>query len=157
MSAATLRRPLIAGNWKLNKTAAEAADFIKQLRALLPADPHPEVVVAPAYPALESAVRAAAGSPVMIAAQNVFWEPSGAYTGEVSVEMIKSLGADLVIIGHSERRQYFGETNESVNQRIKATLAGGLRPIVCVGETLEEREAGQTFKVVETQVSGGLA
>ena len=157
VSPTETRRPLIAGNWKMFKTGAEAAAFIDQLRKLLPGDLAADVALAPPYTALESAVRAAAGSPVRIGAQNVFWEESGAYTGEVSVGMLKALGATMVIIGHSERRQYFGETDETVNKRIKAALAGGLAPIVCVGETLEERESNRTFQVIETQLGGGLS
>ncbi|MFH1135181.1 MAG: triose-phosphate isomerase [Pseudomonadota bacterium] len=151
------RRPLIAGNWKLYKTASETAAFIAELKAGLPGDLRVDVALAPAFPALETAVKAAAGSPIIIAAQNVFWEKEGAFTGEVSTSMLKDLGVAAVIIGHSERRQYFGETDESVNRRLKAALAAGLAPIVCVGETLSEREAGQTFEVLERQLKGGLS
>ncbi|MEW5724887.1 MAG: triose-phosphate isomerase [Thermodesulfobacteriota bacterium] len=157
MSAVPARRPLIAGNWKMYKTAAEAVDYINRLKGMLPADLKVDVALAPPCPARAAAGRAAAGSPIALAAQNVFWEAEGAYTGEVSVGMLQALGVTLVIIGHSERRQYFGETDETVNRRTKAALAGGLRPIVCLGETLEQREAGRTFPVIEAQVQGGLA
>ncbi|MEW6262670.1 MAG: triose-phosphate isomerase [Thermodesulfobacteriota bacterium] len=156
MNSSPGRRPLIAGNWKMYKTPAEAEEYIHQLKSMLPATPAVDVAVAPAFPALAAAVRAAAGSAVAIAAQNVFWEAEGAYTGEVSAHMLKALAVWGVIIGHSERRQYFGETDETVNRRLAAALAQGLAPIVCVGETLEQREAGRTFQVIETQVKGGL-
>ena len=157
MSAEKARRNLIAGNWKLYKTPSEAAEYVNQLKALLPASLPADVTLAPAFPALASAVAAAAGSPIDIAAQNVFWEAEGAFTGEVSVGMLSDLGVTQVIIGHSERRQYFAETDETVNKRVKAALAGGLKPIVCVGETLDQREAGNTFTVLDQQVSGGLS
>ncbi|MBW2060028.1 MAG: triose-phosphate isomerase [Deltaproteobacteria bacterium] len=151
------RRPLIAGNWKMYKTGAEAAAFIEHLKTLLPSDLEVDVAVAPSFAALESALRAAAGSSIMIAAQNVFWEEEGAYTGEVSVPMLKGLGIKLVIIGHSERRQYFGETDETVNQRVRTAMTHGLTPIVCIGETLEQREANQTREILKNQVNKGLA
>jgi triosephosphate isomerase len=151
------RRPLIAGNWKMYKTSQEAVGFIEQLKAKLTPDLEVDVALAPAFPALEAAVKAAAGSPISIAAQNVYWEAEGAYTGEVSVGMLKAIGVGMVIIGHSERRQFFGETDETVNKRVKAALAAGLTPIVCIGETLAEREADKTFEVLEVQVRDGLA
>lgn len=151
------RRPFIAGNWKMHHTPAEAVDFIGRLKALLPPDPGLDVAVAPAFVALEAAVRAAAGSPITIAAQNVYWEEEGAFTGEVSVRMLRDIGVELVLVGHSERRQYFGETDGTVNRRVKAVLSGGLAPLVCVGEDLDQREAGQTFDLLSTQVAAGLA
>ena len=151
------RRPLIAGNWKMYKNAAEAGSFVQALKAMLPAELSVDITLAPAFTALESAVSAAAGSPIKIAAQNVFWEKEGAFTGEISAGMLTSLGVTQVIIGHSERRQYFGETNDTVNQRVKAALAGGLQPIVCIGETLDQRESQQTFKVLEDQLTMGLS
>ncbi|MBF0530316.1 MAG: triose-phosphate isomerase [Deltaproteobacteria bacterium] len=157
MSENKTRRLLMAGNWKMYKTADQTVEFIVQLKNSLPPVLAVDVALAPPFPALAAAVSAAAGSPIAIAAQNVFWETEGAYTGEVSVGMLTSLGISLVIIGHSERRQYFGETDETVNRRIKAALAGGLKPIVCIGETLGQREAGHTFQVLETQISKGLA
>jgi len=157
MTETSIRRPFIAGNWKMYKTAAQAAEYVSGLRSMLPADPKVDVALAPAFPALEAAVRAAAGSPIAIAAQNVFWETEGAFTGEVSAPMLNDLGVELVIIGHSERRQYFGETDQTVNRRLKTAVSNGLRPIVCIGETLEQREAGLTFSVLETQLKDGLA
>ncbi|MBW1708721.1 MAG: triose-phosphate isomerase [Deltaproteobacteria bacterium] len=151
------RRPLIAGNWKMYKTGAEAAAYIEQLKLLLPSNLEADVALAPSFTALESALMAAGDSPILIAAQNVFWEDEGAYTGEVSVPMLNGLGVEWVIIGHSERRQYFGETDETVNRRVIAALAGGLNPIVCIGETLEQREANQTFQVLTAQLKEGLA
>jgi len=151
------RRPLIAGNWKMYKTAAQARDYINQLKTMVSSRTRVDVALAPPFPAIEAAVRAAADSPLVIAAQNVFWEEEGAYTGEVSAAMLNDLGVELVIIGHSERRQYFGETDETVNRRIKAAVANGLRPIVCIGETLDQREAGLTFSVLATQIKDGLA
>ncbi len=156
MTAAKGRRPFIAGNWKMFKTVGETSDFIGEFRKLLPEAPDADVALAPPFPCLETAVRAAAGSPVAIAAQNVFWEAEGAFTGEVSVGMLKSLGVNMVIIGHSERRQYFGETDQTVNRRIKAALSGGLAPILCLGETLEQRESGRTFSVLAAQFSGAM-
>lgn len=150
------RRLLIAGNWKMYKTGAETVEFIERLKELLSSDSAVDVTLAPSFTSLEAAIQAAQGSSISIAAQNVFWEQEGAFTGEVSATMLKSMGVKQVIIGHSERRQYFGETDETVNRRIKAALSGGLVPIVCVGETLEQREAGQTFKILETQLETGL-
>lgn len=157
MTMENQRRILAAGNWKMFKTAAETREYIERFKELLPPQPSVDITLAPPFTALESAVQAAAGSPIKIAAQNVFWEPEGAYTAEISVGMLTALGLEQVIIGHSERRQYFGETDETVNRRVKAALAGGMTPIVCIGETLEQREAGQTNQVLETQVRGGLA
>lgn len=150
------RRPFIAGNWKMYKTAEETAEYLHHLKSMLPADPGVDVAVAPPFPALDAAVRAAAGSSIAVAAQNVFWEAEGAFTGEVSVAMLRALKVNLVIIGHSERRQFFGETDETVNRRIQAALAGGLAPIVCIGETFDQREADQTFQVLERQMTVGL-
>ncbi len=150
------RRLLIAGNWKMYKTGAETVEFIERLKELLSSDSAVDVTLAPSFTSLEAAIQAAQGSSISIAAQNVFWEQEGAFTGEVSATMLKSMGVKQVIIGHSERRQYFGETDETVNRRIKAALSGGLVPIVCVGETLEQREAGQTFKILKTQLETGL-
>ncbi len=150
------RRLLIAGNWKMYKTSAETVEFIERLKELLSSDSAVDVTLAPSFTSLEAAIQAAQDSSISIAAQNVFWEQEGAFTGEVSATMLKSMGVKQVIIGHSERRQYFGETDETVNRRIKAALSGGLVPIVCVGESLEQREAGQTFKVLKTQLETGL-
>jgi triosephosphate isomerase len=147
-----MRRPIMAGNWKMNKTISEAIDFIRQLKALVADVRGIDIVVAPTFTALRAVSREIEGGNIELAAQDVFWESSGAYTGEISPGMLKDVGCRYVIIGHSERRQYFGETNESVHKKITACLAMGLYPIVCVGETLEEREAGKTFDVVKIQV-----
>jgi triosephosphate isomerase len=153
---AHMRRPIIAGNWKMNKTVSEAVDFVLQLKALVADVRDIDIVVAPTFTALQAVSREVEGSNIELAAQDVFWELSGAYTGEISPSMLRDVGCRYVIIGHSERRQYFGETNESVRKKIKASLAMGLNPIMCVGEALEEREAGKTFDVVKTQVKQGL-
>jgi len=150
------RIPFIAGNWKMNKTVKEAVDLVTNLKALLSNVEGVEVAVAPPYPALYAVGRALQGSFIHLAAQNLFWEERGAFTGEVSAPMLKDVGCEYVIVGHSERRQYFGETDETVNRRLKAALAHGLKPIFCVGETLKDREEGKTFSVVETQLEGGL-
>ncbi len=151
------RRPVIAGNWKMFKTQVEARAFLAALRPLVAASTHCDIVVAPPYTALAAAVEAARGSAIQIAAQDLHWEKEGAFTGEVSARMLVEVGCRAVIIGHSERRQYFGETDESVNKKVKAALEAELVPIVCVGEMLKEREAGQTEAVLERQFRGGLA
>ena len=147
-----MRRPIIVGNWKMNKTVSEAVDFVRQLRALVADVRDTDIVVAPTFTALQAVSREIEGSNIELGAQDVFWEPSGAYTGEISPSMLRDVGCRYVIIGHSERRLYFGEINESVQKKIKASLAMGLNAIICVGEALEEREARKTFDVVKTQV-----
>ena len=137
----------------MNKTVSEAVDLVRQLKALVANVRDIDIVVAPTFTALQAISREIEGSNIELAAQDVFWEPSGPYTGEISPIMLKDVGCRYVIIGHSERRQYFGETNESVHKKIKASLAMGLHPIICMGETLEEREAGKTFDVVKIQVT----
>ncbi len=151
------RKIFIAGNWKMNNTVAEAAALVEGLKARAGDVGNVDVAVCPTFTTLASVVAGLAGTPIKVGAQNVHWAASGAYTGEVSAAMLKETGVDYVIIGHSERRQYFGETDETVNQRTKAALAAGLLPIVCVGETLAEREAAKTEEVVKTQTEGGLA
>ncbi len=148
-----MRRPIIAGNWKMNKTVSEAVDFVRQLKPLVADVRDTDIVVAPTFTALQAVSREIDGSNIELAAQDVFWESSGAYTGEISPSMVKDVGCRYVIIGHSERRQYFGETDETVQKKIRASLAMGLCPIICVGEALEEREAGKTFDVVKNQVT----
>jgi triosephosphate isomerase len=149
--------PLIAGNWKMHKTQTEARILAQEIRQGLRPSPRVDLAVAPPYTALAAVAAEIAGSPIKLAAQDVFWEKQGAYTGAVSPVMLADVGCHYVIIGHSERRQYFGETDETVNRKLKAVLEAGLSPIVCVGETLTEREQGRTFQVVETQVRQGLA
>ncbi len=152
------RTPFVCGNWKMHKTAAEAAQLVKELReGLGEAAGKVQVAVAPPFTALAAAVQAAAGSPVEVAGQDVHWEAQGAFTGEVSAAMLAEVGCKHVIVGHSERRQLFGETDETVRKKVGAVLAAGLRPIVCVGETLAEREASRTLEVVNRQVRQGLA
>ncbi len=150
------RRPIIAGNWKMNKDAAESVAFIEEFRDKVAGIDGVDIVLCPIYTSLSAAVDAASGSNVFIGAQNVHWAESGAFTGEIPASVLKDMGATHVIIGHSERRQYFGETDESVNKRLSAALSAGLLPMVCVGELLEERESGDTEKVLETQIRGAF-
>ncbi|MHB8874984.1 MAG: triose-phosphate isomerase [Myxococcaceae bacterium] len=151
------RRIFIAGNWKMNKTVAEAAALARELRGMLSmVREKVEVAIAPPFTALHPAAKALEGSNISLAGQNCHWESSGAYTGEVSAPMLKEVGCAYCIVGHSERRQYFGETDETVNRRAQAVVKAGMLPIVCVGETLAEREAGRTLEVVSRQVKGGL-
>ena len=149
--------PLIAGNWKMHKTLAEARDLAGAIVRGVSPQTRAEVVLAPPYTALAAVAAELAGSPVNLAAQDTFWEEKGAFTGAIAPGMLADVGCTYVIVGHSERRQFFGDTDESVNRKVKAVLQAGLRPIMCVGETLAEREAGRTFAVVETQVLEGLA
>ncbi len=151
-----MRKPIIAGNWKMNKTAAEATALINDLKPLV-AKAKAEVVVCVPYTSLWAVAEAIKGSKIKLGAENVAWADKGAFTGEISAEMLKEIGVEYVIIGHSERRQYFGETDESVNKRTKQALANGLKPIVCVGETLTEREKNRTKRVLKKQVVEGLA
>jgi triosephosphate isomerase len=150
------RLPFIAGNWKMNKTVAEAIDLVKQLKTSLSGVEGVEVAVAPPFTALFAVRKELEGSPIKLAAQNLFWEEKGAFTGEIAPPMLKEVGCEYVVIGHSERRQFFGETDETVNQKLRATLNQGLKAIFCIGETLKEREEGKTFAVIERQVTGGL-
>jgi triosephosphate isomerase len=150
------RIPVIAGNWKMNKTADEAVELVKQLKTLISGVGGVEVIVAPPFTALYAVQKELKDSLIHLAAQNLFWEEKGAFTGEVSPSMIREVGCEFVIIGHSERRQVFGETDESVNRRIKAALGQGLKSIFCIGETLKEREDGKTFSVIKRQIEGGL-
>jgi len=152
-----VRRPVIAGNWKMYKTQAETRAFFAALKPLVAGSTHCDIVVAPPYTALAAAVEAVRGSAISIAAQDVHWEKEGAFTGEVSTKMLVEAGCRDVIIGHSERRQYFGETDEAVHKKLKAALEADLVPIVCVGETLKEREAGQTETVLNRQFRGGFS
>lgn len=151
-----MRKPIIAGNWKMNKTAKEAAELINELKPLV-AKSKPEVVVCVPYTDLWTVAEAIKGSKIKLGAENVAWVDNGAFTGEISADMLKEIGVEYVIIGHSERRQYFGETDESVNKRLKQALKNGLKPIVCVGETLTEREKNKTKRVLKKQVLEGFA
>ena len=152
------RKIFIAGNWKMNKTAAETAELASALKASLAQFAGKcEIAVCPTFTSLATAVEILKGSNVKVGAQNIHWADNGAYTGEISGAMLKEIGVEYVIIGHSERRQYFGETDETVNQRIKAALKYGLKPIVCIGETLAEREGGVTNTVLEKQIRGAFA
>jgi len=152
-----MRRPVIAGNWKMYKTIAEAVDFVTKLKPLVADASHCDVVVSPPYTALRAVAEAAKGSNIAVAAQNVHWDKEGAHTGDIAPGMLREAGCTHVIIGHSERRQDCGETDEQVNRKVKAALAAGLIPIACVGETLAEREAGKTQEVLERQFRGGFA
>lgn len=152
-----MRKPIIAGNWKLNKKIDEAIELVTLLKRDLSDVSEVDIVVCPVFTALSAINDVVLESNIEMGAQNLYWEDSGAFTGEVSAPLIKDAGCKYVIIGHSERRQYFGETNQTVNKKIKAALAAGLLPIVCVGEVLEERESGKTFDVVKSQVIESLA
>jgi len=151
------RKPVMAGNWKMFKTAAATRDFVDKFKPFVADASHCEIVIAPPYPGLLAAVEAAHGSNIQIGAQNMHWEEKGAFTGEVSGPMIVAAGCTHVILGHSERRQYFAETDETVNRRLLAALSAGLTPIVCFGESLEQRESDQTEKVLTTQFDGAMA
>jgi len=151
------RTPLIAGNWKMHGTRSEAVTLAGALAKNVARPRGREVVVAPPFTALDAVAQAVNGTSIKLAAQHCHWEPQGAYTGEISVAMLRETGCTYVIVGHSERRQHFGDTNETVNRRVHAVLAGGLVPIVCVGETLEEREAEATGAVVARQVDTAFA
>ncbi len=152
-----MRKPVIAGNWKMNKTISEAVGLVNELKARIADVEDVTVIVCPTFLCVKSVADVLKDTNIHVGAQNMYWETSGAYTAEVSGEMLLEAGAEYVIIGHSERRQYFGETNETVNKKVKKALAVGLKPIVCVGEMLEDREAGNTEKVVDDHLTNGLA
>lgn len=152
-----MRRPIIAGNWKMYKTLSEALELVENLKLSCSSVSDRDVVVCPPFTAVAIVAQAIKKSVLKLGAQNLHWEKEGAFTGEVSAKMLADAGCAFVIIGHSERRQYFGETDDTVNKRTKAALAAGLTPIVCVGETLSEREANRAFEVIERQMKGGLA
>ncbi len=151
------RKKIIAGNWKMNKTPSESAALAIACVAEFGDIADVETVICPTFTGLAVAREKIAGSKIALGAQNLHTEKNGAYTGEISGDMLKDAGCDFVIIGHSERRQYFGENEETVNKKIRAALASGLKPIVCVGETLDVRDAGGTEKLVRTQTTGALA
>lgn len=150
------RKPLIAGNWKLNKTIKEAIELVTLLKRKLGDIQLVDVVVCPVYTALSEVADALDGSGIGLGAQDLYWEEKGAFTGEVSASLIKDAGANFVVIGHSERRQFFHETDETVNRKTRAAMKAGLTPIVCVGETLKEREANRTIQVLGTQFKGSF-
>ncbi len=152
-----MRKPVLAGNWKMYKTAAETTAFFESFAPLVSKSTHAEIVICPPFVNLPAAVEAARGTSIEIGGQDLFWLREGAYTGEISAPMLTSVGCRWVIVGHSERRQYFHETDETVLKKTQAALAAGLTPIVCVGERLEERESGATESVLRTQCGGGLA
>ncbi len=151
-----MRKPVIAGNWKLFKTIAEAVAMVDELKPLVAGNQSVEIVVAPVFTALSRVSDAIKGSNINMSSQDCFWEEEGAFTGEVAPKLLKDSGCSHAIIGHSERRQYFGETDLTVNKKTKAAINAGLTAIVCVGESLAERESNQTFNVIETQIKGGL-
>ena len=152
-----IRKPIIAGNWKMNNTIKEAVELVNGLKRELSNVTGVDVVVCPPFTALSDVNELIMDSDIALGAQNIFWEESGAFTAEVAGNMLVDAGCKYVIIGHSERRQYFAETNETVSKRIKAALLVGLKPIVCVGEVLAEREAGKTFDVIKDHITGSLA
>ncbi|HTS47361.1 MAG TPA: triose-phosphate isomerase [Bryobacteraceae bacterium] len=152
-----MRRPIMAGNWKMYKTPAETAAFFEKFRPLVSGAQHCEIVICPPFTDLETAVAAARDTRVQIGGQNLFWAQEGAYTGEISGAMLKAAGCRWVLVAHSERRQYFGETSETAAKKITAALEAGLTPVCCVGETLDQRESGNTEQILETQIRAGLA
>ena len=153
-----MRRPIVAGNWKMHRTASEAVSLVQALAERLPARPAAEVVVLPPFTALEAVARVLpADGRLALGAQNCHWEKQGAFTGEVSPWMLVDVGCTLVVVGHSERRQLFGETDAGVSRRARGALAAGLRPIVCIGETLDDRDGGHTLAICSAQLRGSLA
>jgi triosephosphate isomerase len=151
-----MRRPIIAGNWKMHKTVRESVDFARQLMSAYAESPDSRVIVAPPFTSIYAVAEVLMGSGIHVAAQNLHDKQAGAYTGEVSGAMLVDAGCEYVIVGHSERRTIFGEKDDVINRKLKAAIAFDLRPIFCIGETLEEREAGRTFTVVERQIKEGL-
>ena len=150
------RKPIIAGNWKMNNTIAQTEALLKDLKPLV-VDADCEVVVCTPFTSLAKAIELTKNTNIAVGAENVHWAEKGAFTGEISAEMLTELGVKYVIIGHSERRQYFNETDETVNKRVKAALAAGLKPIICIGETLAEREGGKVEEVLVRQTTGAFA
>ena len=151
-----MRIPIIAGNWKMYKTVADTVKYVKEFRGMVKDISDVEIVIAPPFTAVHAAAEAARNSNVIIAAQDLYWEREGAFTGEVSAQMVREAGAEYVIIGHSERRTLFGETDTMVNQKTVAAFATGLTPIVCIGETLDQRDRNETLAVLDRQITNGL-
>jgi triosephosphate isomerase (TIM) len=151
-----MRTPLIAGNWKMFKTVQEAVVFVKELRVVVKDVAGVDIIVAPPFTALNAVAVAARNTNIGVAAQNVYWEREGAFTGEIAPAMIKEAGCEYAIVGHSERRRLFGETDAHVNRKVIAVLGAALTPIVCIGETLEERERSETLAVIDRQLKDGL-
>jgi triosephosphate isomerase len=152
-----MRRPIIVGNWKMHKTIPEAVTLVQALKASVTEVHDVDVGVAPPFTALMAVAEALRDSSIVVAAQHMYWEPQGAFTGEISAAMLADVGCRRVIIGHSERRQYFAETDDTVNRKLRAALASTLDPILCVGESLAQRDSNATFQVLEQQVRLGLA
>ncbi len=152
-----MRKTVIAGNWKMNKNLSEAVELVSELKNLVNGtSPNCDIIVCPPFTNLETVGTIIKDSPIKMGAQNMYFEKSGAFTGEISADMLKSVGVEYVILGHSERRAIFGESDETINKKIKFALANGLKPIFCIGETLEERESGIMKDVIERQVKNGL-
>ena len=151
-----MRKKIVAGNWKMNKTNSEAVKTVTELKEIVKGLNGAEIVVATPFTAISDVAKAVAGTNIKVAAQNMHWEEKGAFTGEIAPCMLKELGVEYVILGHSERREYFGETNEIINKKVKAALKNGITPILCVGEKLADREAGNTENVVKDHTVGGM-
>jgi triosephosphate isomerase len=151
-----MRTPIIAGNWKMYKTVADTVKYVKEFRVMVKDIADVEIVIAPPFTAVHAAAEAARASNVIVAAQDLYWEREGAFTGQVSAQMVREAGAEYVIIGHSERRTLFGETDTMVNQKTVAAFAAGLTPIVCIGETLDQRDRSETLDVLDRQITQGL-
>lgn len=152
----TNKKPFIAGNWKLHKTISQAVQLTQKINQAVKKEKDVEIVLIPPFTALNEVKKVLSKSQILTGAQDVFWEESGAYTGEISPTMLEEAGCDFVVVGHSERRQYFGDTDEHVNNKIKAALSKGLFPIMCMGESLEERENNETFNKIKKQIKRGL-
>jgi len=150
-----MRRPFVAGNWKMNMLSASASQLARELTENLP-EGNIEVAICPPFVYLSAVADIISTSKIKLGAQNVYFEPKGAFTGEISAQMLKDVGCEYVIIGHSERRHILGETNELINSKLKAGIEAGLKPILCVGEKLDQRDAGQTEKIIQTQLEEGL-
>lgn len=151
-----MRKNIIAGNWKMNKSISEAVDYVRKFIPLLSKEKTTEVVICPPFTSLWHTMRECINTPLLVGAQNVFWEESGSFTGEISPLMLKEIGISYCIIGHSERRTLFSETDEDINNKTAAVLAHNIKPIVCIGETIEERDKGNTFAVCEEQITNAL-